>query len=441
MSISFCEKYKPKKSNEIIGDYRSTVEITKWLRNFPKSHERCLLITGNHGTGKTCRVDTILKELNFVKKQFNVMKFKKSVSAEMYIRELASCSSIVSLITSEQMYKCSIVIDELDTELLSQEKNQLIDLMKINNKFAICPVIFVFNNKHSKLINTIRKGAHEIRIEIPSHDEMMILLKSICCSEKIRISNVSVANKIIEFSQNDFRRLCSTLHDLVCDVGDKPLSMDAIEKYKSSMMEKDMSIDLFKATSSLLTNFKTIDDCFRTYEIEKVNVPLMIHQNYLLTIDGGQNDYSYLTKLTQSLSDGDVIDNYVYGEQRWDITNVHGFYSCCLPSFILQHKKLCSYPKFFVDMGRTSNKKLNKKHIINASKTFNSIDPFDYVYINKIFVDLITKNMMQELVNIMKTYKLTIDKVDDILKIDKNIQHKIILTTKQKKNIMKLLNL
>ena len=88
-------------------------------------------------------------------------------------------------------------------------------------------------------------------------------------------------------------------------------------------------------------------------------------------------------------------------------------------------------------MGRTSNKRLNKKHILNASKTFNSTNSFDYVYINKIFVHLISKNIMDDLVKIMKIYKLSIDKIDDILKIDKNTKHKIILTAKQKKILQK----
>jgi hypothetical protein len=312
--------------------------------------------------------------------------------------------------------------------------------MKINNKSAICPIIFIFDNKHSKLINILRKGAYEISIEQPNDIEMMNLLKKICCLEGIRIKNESVAKKIIYFSQNDFRRLCTILYDIVKDVNGESLTNEHIEKYKTMMMEKNVSIDLFKATKKLLTHFTSIDECYKLYDIEKVNIPLMIHQNYPTIIDpqnNNMNKYKLLKNLTKSLSYGDVIDNYIYGEQRWDITNVHGFYSCCYPSYLLNEQKLYEYPKFFVDMGRTSNKRLNKKHILNASKTFNSTNSFDYVYINKIFVHLISKNIMDDLVKIMKIYKLSIDKIDDILKIDKNTKHKIILTAKQKKILQK----
>jgi DNA polymerase III delta prime subunit len=440
MSIAFCEKYCPTKTTEIIGDNYATVSLHNWISKFPKCKSKCLLVTGNHGTGKSCRVDTILKDLNYAKKKFDILKFKKSVDSELYVRELTSCSSIVSLMSLENTQKCAIVIDEADTELLSQEKKQLITLTKINNKLSICPIIFVFDSKHSKLINTLRKVTDEIRINPPTESEMMDLLKKICYNEKIGIKNENVAKNIISFSQNDFRRLCTTLYDISRDVGHTSLTQEHIEKYKELMMEKNVSFDLFKTTRLLLTKFNSINDCFKLFEIEKVYVPLMLHQNYPLVINPNSTNKNYktLVDLTKSLSYGDVIDNYVYGEQRWDITNVYGFYSCCYPSFILKKQELHGFPSFFVDMGRTSNKRLNKKHIINASRIFNSTNSFDYVYINKIFFHLITKNKMDELINIMKVYGLTISKIDDILKIDKNTPHKNIFTSRQKKILQKI---
>mgnify|MGYP000651294309 CR=1 FL=1 len=43
--------------------------------------------------------------------------------------------------------------------------------------------------------------------------------------------------------------------------------------------EKDIDINLFEATNVLLYNYKSIDDCLRYYEAEKVLLPLMVHQN------------------------------------------------------------------------------------------------------------------------------------------------------------------
>lgn len=438
MSLAFCEKYKPKQVSDVIGDPRATGEIINLLTNFTTGQYKCIMVTGSHGSGKTCRVNTILKELNYVTKQLNISKFKQATKPEHYIRELTSYSNITTLFNSTQSQKCAIVVDELDTEILTQEKNQLILLMKLNNKIGLCPIIFIFDTKHNKLINALRKGSYEVVISEPSDEDMMELLKKICYYEKIRIKNINVAKRIIKFSQYDFRRLCMTLYDIVNDFGHIQVTHETLDKYENIMLEKDVSLDLFRSTYMLLSTYKNVDECLRLYEVEKVNIPLMIHQNYLLALGDSNNSKistKDIMKITNALSDGDVIDNYIYGEQRWDITNVHGYYTCCLPSYILRNTEHPLHQKliFPVDMNKTSIKKLNKKHIINAAKIFNSVDPIDYVYMSKLFTSLITNNRFNDLITFMKTYKLTLDKLENILKIDKNNQYKLTLNMKQRK--------
>jgi hypothetical protein len=46
---------------------------------------------------------------------------------------------------------------------------------------------------------------------------------------------------------------------------------------------------------------------------------------------------------------------------------------------------------------------------------------------------MITDNNIDEIIKIMKEYKLSLENIENILKIDKNNQYKNILTTKQKK--------
>lgn len=437
VGVAFYEKYKPKCVADILGDKRATSEIMRLLANFSQCKYKCILVTGTHGSGKTCRVDTVLRELKYSRKQFDISKFKQAEKPEHYIRELTACSNITTLFGCTQSQKCAIVIDEIDTELLALEKNQLINLMNLNNKTGLCPIIFIFDTKHNKLITSLRKGSYEVVIEEPTDEDMMDMVKKICYYEKIRIKNTNVAERLIKFSQHDFRRLCMTLYDITRDIGNAPITIDVLDKYSDIMKEKDISLDLFRSTNLLLHNYKNIDDCLRLYEVEKVKIPLMVHQNYMNILD---DDYKKISKndieqIANSISCGDVIDNYIYGEQRWDITNVHGFFTCSVPSYILRNSNNIQYskPKFPVDMNKTSIKKLNKKNIINASKIFNSADPFDYVYMSRLLTSIIADRDFDKLITIMKTYKLSLDKLENILKIDKNNQYKLTLTQKQKK--------
>jgi FixJ family two-component response regulator len=444
MNQLFYEKYKPRNINEIIGDEIATQHIINFIKNFPNGKYCCLLISGSHGTGKTCRIETVLNHFNYNMKKINLNNFKKAEDIAVYIKELTTYSSIISMFNIKETKKSAIIIDELDTELFLQEKQKLIEMMKINNKNHICPIIFVFDTKHNKIINILKKGSIEILVNDPDDNELLILLKKICYHEQIHIKNLETANKIVKFAQKDFRRLCMILNDIVNEYGNQQITSDMLKDYTGLMIEKKISLELFRSAKSLLMKYSNMEECLQLYEVEKVNIPLMIHQNYLQQLI--KNNFKFTTQqnieniqtITKSFSIGDVIDNYIYGEQRWDITDVHGFYTCCLPSYFLnpsnlKENKYISNPKFPIDMNKTSIKKSNKKHILNASRNFNSTDPFDYVYIGKILTKLIMDNNIEELIKLMKGYKLSLDRVETILKIDKNNQYKITLTTKQKK--------
>lgn len=448
----FYEKYVPTDVADIIGDPNITTNIIKWLSNFRKEQYKCMIVIGPHGSGKSCRVNVALKKLNITPYMFSTIKTKLMEDPQRFMSQLASGTDIMSFMNGYGAKQSAIIIDEMDVELLAHEKKNLITLMKINNTNGYCPIIFVFDMKHNKLITTLKKSTKEIRIYEPSDMDMMKLLQRIITREKIVMEDCEVSNKIIEFSQHDFRRLCTTLCDLVNDfgntqnyashrgtvVGSNMITMGMIDEYSSMMCEKNISFDLYRSCQMLLTDYKNVDDCMRLYQIEKVNIPLMVQYNYIHKIIQYQDmpiTAQKLKYITNALSFGDIVDNYIYGEQRWDLTNVHGLFSCCIPSYHLNTlpKTYTKKPEYSIDMNKTSTKKSNKKHIMNASKIFDSTDPLDYIYIRKILYALVLNDQMTELVKIMKTYKITLKKLENLLKIDKNSPTKIVLTAKQKK--------
>jgi len=447
MAHSLCHKYFPRTINDIIGtkeEYYNLREILNGIEHQRQKY-KCILVTGPHGSGKTCRIHKILKHLNYAVKTINIYNFKQIEDQCSYLQGIASCSDISKMLNGEKMQKSVIVIDEIGNDTINQEKTQIINMMKINNSFNICPIIFIFDNKHNKLINSLKKGSHEVKIRTPSDDDIMVLLKKIVITEKIKIQskNVSVIVKdIIKYSQNDYRRLYNILDDLVNEVTDtntKCITYGMLDKYNKIFMEKETIPDIYQSTKKILSNYKNIDNCLKVYELEKVNIPLMIHKNYIMTTNQYTNEdinkLKDITNITKSLSMGDVIDNYVYGEQKWDITNVHGFYSCASVGYYVHNNKyyLNERPEYFTDMNRTSIKRINRRNIVSASQQIDTIDPMDYIYINKIILKHIENDNMDILLKIMKKYKLTLEKLESIIKIDKSNKNKISLNAKQKK--------
>jgi hypothetical protein len=447
MSYTFCDKYAPKKMSDILGDREDVNYLEKILKNIDKQKFKCILVTGSHGSGKSCRVNMALRHLNYAIKLINISNFKRADDQVSYLQSIVSCSDISKMLVGDKLQKCVIVIDEMNDESINQEKTQIANIMKINNSYNICPIIFVFDNRYNKMINSLKKGSCEVKVKIPSDNEMRMMLKKIAIGENMRFQNKVVIDDIINFSQYDYRRLCTMVGDMTCEQVDnqiKRITIDIVKKYKEMNLEKDIIPDIYCSTKKILSNYDSIQDCLKIYEMEKVNIPLMVHDNYISTIHlknyDDINGMKDLTKITEAISMGDVVDNYVYGEQKWDITNVHGFYSCCVPGFYVNRngyglKKKADY---FVDMKKTSIKKINRKNIILASQQIDSLDPMDYLYINKILAQYIKNDDIDSLIEMMKQYRLTLEKLENIIKIDKTNKDKVVLNARQKRLLKKV---
>ena len=72
----------PKSIKDIIGHKYATNKIIEWLNNYncnsKKKHTSCMIVTGNHGIGKTCVILTILKSLKYDIKTINFNKIVHS---------------------------------------------------------------------------------------------------------------------------------------------------------------------------------------------------------------------------------------------------------------------------------------------------------------------------------------------------------------------------
>lgn len=467
MSVAFCAKHAPKNISELIGDKLTLNAITNWLTNFKKEKFKNLFLIGSTGSGKTCSIDLVLKKLNMDVHgltDFRMRLTKKGkvpVSKELddcirgYLSQLSSGMNILSFMNSKDAVQNVIVVDEMDMEILFQDKVMLLKIIEINQKYQSCPIIFICDKKHKKRLNNeLNKKAMILQINPPNDHDLTELMNKILQKEHIRCDDCEVSNSIIDFAQNDYRRLCNVLFDLINDFCgcQQILTMDMFKEYSTIMLEKHMSFDIYKSSEKLLSNYSGIEDCLQLYEMDKVYVPQMVQRNYIYRIIRNQDakkTSTILKYITNALSTGDIIENYVYGEQKWDLQCVHGFFACGATSY---YANLCdldgpSQQVYCNDMHITSAKRNNKKYMIKASKWFDSIDPLDYIYIYQILSHLVLKNKMSDLIEIMRTYKLNIWDIDEILKLTKNKPPKqethsidgksktpkLVLTCKQKK--------
>ena len=139
--------------------------------------------------------------------------------------------------------------------------------------------------------------------------------------------------------------------------------------------EKNVDVSLFDATS-IINNYKE-DTILKLYEMEKVLLPLMIHENYTDKIlKEKETDWESiiykLMKISDSVSRGDNIETSIYTDQNWYLQNIHGFYTCINTSYWINKDNDFDVGrlnlKFSSDLNKTSLKNINRKNINNLLK-------------------------------------------------------------------------
>jgi len=426
MMNSIYNKYKPIKLDDIIGNVKVIDYIKYWLSTYENvnnflrengllkksskgrkkkltniSEEEIefskrkgnLLITGSHGCGKSSIVNIILKEFGYDIINLNMLDPKIKIDVDL-IGKLSYKNYL-----DGNKKKLILVIDELESVITLNDKLGVFNIIKDNNYNRWMPIIIITNNQHNKQLNETKKYSNEIKVYPPYLNEINRWVYNICKNEKINLE-YELINKFIEYCQFDMRKILIQLDELKINYNNNKITQVLFDDFVNIMKKKDLDFDLYKATDKLLSDYKNIDTCIELYETEKVLIPLMIHENYHKFII--QSQYS---KVLNNLSIGDILENYIYGEQNWDLLELHGYISCAIPSYYIN--KYSNIKKngikthnntlvFAADLNRTSVKKMNKKNINKTNETINknsnenirnkSIDEFIYMgeIINKI---------------------------------------------------------
>jgi hypothetical protein len=446
----WVNKYKPTCVNQIIGNSLQISNFKNWLENLSKNKSQGIVISGNQGLGKTLTICLILEECGYIPRIINPNEIKDHRIYDDFNDYYNFVNSIYSKIqfNNKKNKKIALIFDETENITLTSEKKYVTEIYKENNKIKSFPLIFISNNQHSKLLNDLKKGCHEIVFINPTLCEIKSHVKKICQKEKISFESNTLIEKIINFSQYDIRRLINLLQELSYHISDNKISEANINEFINKSREKNIDHGLFDSTEQILNNYLDYETIIKLYESEKVLLPLMIHENYLKKIlnkskDTWPNIIYNIVKVSDSLSRGDNIETSIYTDQNWYLQNIHGFYTCLNTSYWINKNK-SNYKikindiKFSSDLNKTSLKNINRKNIVNLSKIINNKSNQEILMLNKICNHLIQEGRENELIKFLSAYnkEISIKEIELCLKIDKTTEFNT-LASKDKKRINK----
>jgi hypothetical protein len=407
----------------------------------------CIIVTGAHGVGKSAFVYTILEQKNYDIQVINFEKINQMKNINEFIEKTMKGVDIyASIINKKATKERAIVIDNIEIVSSPNEKLFISSILKQNEIEWNYPIIFICNNKHNKIINFIKKASYEIELYPPTVETLLDVVSRICLNEKMVFTGEDMYRELIEHSRRDLRLLVTNLQSIKEIFNKKVFGPEQLSEFIQISKVKDQDLGIFEATRKLMYSYENIDDVIRIFETEKTIIPLMIQHHYVNFLSN--KNFSLIKEISNSLSKGDVIENYIYEHNIYDIRDTQAFHQCVKPSYILSN---CFNPKkmhpdklatkilgFPLDLNKTSIKHINyTKNILPSNLYFKNMKLDDYIYLNKVIKGLLQTENYNKINELMQGYNIDINGIESVLKINKLNGEKFIISTKVKKCLTK----
>jgi hypothetical protein len=300
--------------------------------------------------------------------------------------------------------------------------------------------------------------------------------------------DLKAKSELCNYSQGDIRRMIILLEDLYYYSKGEKITLGMFENYKKIYDFKEEDIQLIDSTRLLLTKKMPIIESQIYFDIDCLLTPLMIYHNSLEYIknsdDTSKKKLNIYKNIMHSLCVHDTIQTNIFEMQDWDeLHDISSIYGSTIPNYYFNELKKIKNNKVEIQFTSLLNKisqMYTNKKLLNGSKfTLGklNIDNDEIIYLTELmslFFDrykilsdnsdnsdeedeeededldniesnnekkILTNN--SDLVNFMNKYCISIDGLENILKIEKlnltNEKRKKKFTLKLKKEISKYL--
>jgi replication factor C subunit 1 len=370
----FTTIYKPKKIDDFIGNRNIIQPFIQWLLEWNQDDKKnkCALISGLTGIGKTLLVELILKkhDYNIIHLALNDERDKEYMN-----------SVIKPLLKTKKTFEGQenvLVVSEID----AGGDYGFISCLTECIKETKIPIICMCNNRYDQSIKPILNYCFDIKMTKPSYQEVYRLLYNIVVTEKIKIKETEL-KELYDQSNGDIRFIINTLQF-------------GMRKGKKNIQ----SSNIFDTTGKLLSMDETICSKYEAYWLANDLHPLMIQENYVNNIMGINDQFKSLKNLSYSadaLSDTDLFESYV-NMTNWDFEPYVGL-SVINAASKCNKKTMIKFPQY---LGRVSTMNKNKRDKLN----YDDVTFFD----EKVKEGKVTKQVVTNTVKKMTAEKVSEEK-------------------------------
>ena len=438
----WTHKYTPKKIEDIIGQESAVRQICNWLNKDKKDRDKCLLISGPSGIGKTSGSICILENYGYKVYEFNASDVRTKNQMQ------ASLHDLIHMRQVSGNQNIAIIIDELDG-ISGGDKGGLSEIIHYINpnrgkgnqkrenkvKGKILPtMICICNNIMDRKLYDFRKDCVDIKFNKPNEDNLKQLLHKICHYESVRLDENAI-ELVIDYSQHDYRRLINYLQSIDSLIIDNEyvLGIEEIEQCNSVIGEKTYDMGLEEGVIHALSNDDfSINDYLNIYNNHKSQYICSIYENYVSMLMNTKLDpldkISNMKQIMEDIAWSDMIDKTMHKNQLWYLHRIHGLLSCYLPTAQLR----CQNPILNISSSRSkfNQQKNNEKDIHNLSSNIKSVvGTTDVHVLSEIVLHYLldksgrVDDNLEIVKNILENYGLDHTHIKTLIKIDRLTTH------------------
>ncbi|OGJ12458.1 hypothetical protein A3K82_02880 [Candidatus Pacearchaeota archaeon RBG_19FT_COMBO_34_9] len=291
--MTWTEKYRPKKFEEIKGQDEAIFKIRNFIKNFGKI-KNALILYGPPGTGKTSLAYATADELNSEIFELNASDLRNKEKLRGILKPAVEQKSL-------KKENKIILVDEVDG-ISELEEGGLPELMGIINTTSY-PIIITANDIWNRKFSSLRKKCELLQLKEINYNIIKSVISEISKKENLVIND----NFITELSIKAKGDLRAAINDLQ--------TLSKLKDYFSVILdERNKETDIFNSLRRIFKE-KPTNDMINIFD--SVNMPiddiiLWLEENIPAEYHGEE-----LAKAYDLLSKTDIFKGRIYKQQYW----------------------------------------------------------------------------------------------------------------------------